>query len=532
MAHAGFLKDCQDTLEEVILLDPDANLGSNKLPNYTALRKVTLPEGYPVIASNAFQGCSALTEINLPDSLTGIGRYAFSGCPIASVTVPAGVSAIDYVFEYNTALTSVTVPNSVQTMEGAFRGCTALKSVNMPWEEGSVSSLRYAFQDCNSLESIWISPYVTDLTNAFSGCAALSNFMPSEEGDAITAMENAFEGCSSLTGIWLPEGKFTFLSSGMFRNSGLREIEIPNGVTAIYQDAFCGCGELHSVLLPQTLESIGRYAFANCGALGVLDVPDSVLSLSSDAFENDRIDLITTQGKPAWNVAMQSDEDEIRAAFRDQIEFPSGAQTGMKVDGNTITLTAPEVAPNGNYRYTYFLKAADGSDFQTQTGENRLSASFSGLHPDAMAYIGWVGVGFDFSSIDTATGDVRPGYNGAVSKRVSYPFVAVNEQGEIQFLSEMDSVAYLPQSLISLDSEAFADAGLSGCFIVCPPGVKRLDDSIFAHSGIRAVYLPESVESMGNDVFDGCSVVIYCVSGSWAEEWATGQGLPLVALEK
>ena len=42
------------------------------------------------------------------------------------------------------------------------------------------------------------------------------------------------------------------------------KVIIPEGVTKIEVDAFCGCKQLEEVVLPASLESIARNAFAHC----------------------------------------------------------------------------------------------------------------------------------------------------------------------------------------------------------------------------------------------------------------------------
>lgn len=533
ISRVEILKNCHETLEELTLLDPSRT--NISLQDHIALRKLVLPEGLEKLPRNAFKGCIAMEEANLPSTLQEIGTYAFSGCPIRQITIPSGVSCIDYVFEYNTALPYVSIPNSVQSMEGAFRGCTALAIVDMPWEETSVTALKYAFQDCASLQSVWLSPYITNLYYAFSGCTSLNEVLLSEDGPAFSNTQHAFENCASLSGIWVPEGKFAQLDTCIFAGSGLVDIEIPEGVAVISTNAFQGCPYLQQVSLPQSLNVLGDLAFADCPMLGSLDVPDRT-SVSYTAFENDWIYLTVTQGSDAWVVAVDSAEDGVHARFRDQMEVAEGTYVTLWSDDSShMTLYAPQVVPDGNYYYFYVLESADGSWTDHRDGQNMLSADFEGLDLDNSVYTGYVWIGYDGSSIDQANRCIRMDYNGVYGGSILWePDIntAVNAAGEIRFISGLAFANYLPQNLTAIESEAFDGTALDRRFIVCWPGVESIGSRAFAGSGIQAIYLPESVRSVGAGAFDGCDVTVYCVAGSWAESWANSRGLPCHAMEK
>jgi hypothetical protein len=71
----------------------------------------------------------------------------------------------------------------------------------------------------------------------------------------------AFSGCSSLT-----------------------SVTIPNSVTSIGSSAFTGCRSLISIAIPNSVESIGDSAFYGCSGLTSITIPDLVTSIGSDAF--------------------------------------------------------------------------------------------------------------------------------------------------------------------------------------------------------------------------------------------------------
>ena len=66
--------------------------------------------------------------------------------------------------------------------------------------------------------------------------------------------------------------------------SGLTSIEIPNSVTSIGNGAFSYCSGLMSVTIGNSVTSIGGGAFSNCSGLTSVTIPNSVTSIDSGVF--------------------------------------------------------------------------------------------------------------------------------------------------------------------------------------------------------------------------------------------------------
>lgn len=69
-----------------------------------------------------------------------------------------------------------------------------------------------------------------------------------------------------------------------FKNSKIKEMDIPNGVSKLDVCAFA-YSALERISLPDTLKVIGAYAFANCTHLTELTIPKSVSQIDDHAFE-------------------------------------------------------------------------------------------------------------------------------------------------------------------------------------------------------------------------------------------------------
>ena len=94
--------------------------------------------------------------------------------------------------------------------------------------------------------------------------------------NTITRIGNdAFYKCDELISINIPKS-VTYIGYDAFANTGLTSIEIPNSVTEIMRASFGGCEHLTSVKLPNTIVCIGDGAFEDCTSLTDFEIPESV----------------------------------------------------------------------------------------------------------------------------------------------------------------------------------------------------------------------------------------------------------------
>lgn len=66
----------------------------------------------------------------------------------------------------------------------------------------------------------------------------------------------------------------------------IKEINIPNGITTIYNNVFNGCTNLTNVTIPNSVTSIDHQAFYDCTSLKSISIPDSVTSIGNGIFRN------------------------------------------------------------------------------------------------------------------------------------------------------------------------------------------------------------------------------------------------------
>ncbi len=153
----------------------------------------------------------------------------------------------------------------------AFSGCTSLTSITV--SEGNEN---YKSVDGNLYSKdgeILIQYAIGKIATAFT--------VP----EGVTAIGNeAFFYCESLTSIELPDSLTTIGVGAFYYCTSLKSIVIPEGVTTIGNYAFYNCTSLTSIELPDSLTTIGNDAFFYCESLTSIELPDSLTTIGNEAF--------------------------------------------------------------------------------------------------------------------------------------------------------------------------------------------------------------------------------------------------------
>ena len=272
------------------------------------LTSITIPNGVISIESGAFHDCKGLTSITIPSTVTSIGYYVFSGCSgLTSIVVEAGNTVYDSRDNCNAIIETASntlirgcettvFPNNVTSIGMyAFTGCSGLTSVTIPKSVTSIETP--SFSDCNNLTSIVVESGNT-VFDSRDNCNAIietaHNYLVA--GCNTTVIPNgvthiaadAFCGCKGLTSVEIPNSVTTILGSAFRFCDGLTSVTIPNSVTYLGGEAFYGCVNLTSVKISNSLTSILVGVFHNCSSLTSVEIPNSVTSIGDLAFSSCR----------------------------------------------------------------------------------------------------------------------------------------------------------------------------------------------------------------------------------------------------
>ncbi len=254
------------------------------------LVSVKIPDSVTAIDGEAFEFCERLRDIVIPESVTKIGPYAFRGCKsLTYIRIPQSVKEIAVGAFEDVGLVHVEIAGTPEKYQYSFSKCSELTSILVP-----STAYHLAFDQCPNIKEVRFSQPLTKITSgAFSGFKAMTSFTIPETvteicGEAfkntqITSLVipesvrkiayNAFGG-SAITEVKWPASMNTI--TGFCCNYVLKEIVIPDTVTAIGEAAFFQCKSLESLELPEGLTEIGEKAFWYCRNLRCINIPKGV----------------------------------------------------------------------------------------------------------------------------------------------------------------------------------------------------------------------------------------------------------------
>ncbi len=200
-----------------------------------------------------------------------------------SVITPTNCgSIISNAFDESKGMYVITFADTVTSIGNcAFMGCSSLTAVTIP--NSVVSIGNYAFMSCSSLTAVTIPNSVVSIGDyAFQGCSSLTAV--TIPNSVVSIGNYAFQGCSSLTAVTIPNSVESIGNGAFMSCSSLTAVTIPNSVESIGNYAFQGCSSLTAVTIPNSVVSIGNYAFQGCSSLTAVTIPNSVESIGNGAF--------------------------------------------------------------------------------------------------------------------------------------------------------------------------------------------------------------------------------------------------------
>ena len=499
-----------------------------------SVKKVTIKDGVTSVGDGAFRYCVGLINTTIPKSVAGIGEESFYGCDSlinidvdrnnldyssingdlynkgrtelvqyaigkndALFDIPDGVISIrNSAFSFCSNLTGVTIPGSVTDIgEHAFMSCSSLINITIP---SSVSRIGDgAFASCSSLPDIVIPSGVMDIGgSAFVGCRSLVSITISDSVSRIG--DSAFRGCVSLTNIDVDSNNpnYRSVSGNLYSKDGTKLIRyavgkkdvlfnIPDSVTDIGIDAFCGCDSLTSIMIPVSVISIDGRAFEECANLR---------------------DVYYGGSKKDWNsvVIAWGNEPLTSAKFHyNSVSIPDSGQCGDNLtwtldDKGTLTIsgtgdmwdwTYGGAVPWADNRYGIKMVVIQNGVMSIGACAFSDCSSLTSITiPDSVTSIG----DSAFSHCSSLTSITIP--NG-VTSIANYAFSHCSSIMSITILGSVTGIG---------------DSAFVGCSsltnITIPDSVTDIGDYAFSYcSSLISITIPDSVTDIGSYAFSDCS---------------------------
>ncbi len=442
---------------------------------------LTIPQSVKTIGSSAFSSCTSFSAIvfNADSCTTG----SLSGCSnVTSLNIGNNVKVIpDYAFYGLNITGTLTIPNSVKNIgKYAFQSCGGLMgALIIP---NSVLTIgQSAFSNCSGLTSLTIGNAVSTIgSNAFSNCSGLTSLTI---GNAVSTIgSNAFSNCTGLASVvfnadsCISMGSYDKVFSGC---TGAVTLTIGNNVKVIPTDAFYGFTGLTGALtIPDSVKSIGNYAFKNCSGLTSLTIGNAVSTIGFGAFSNCtgltsvafNADSCTNTGNNPSYGAFSGCTIAATLSIGDNVKsIPAYMFNGFT--GLTGVLTIPDS-----------VKSIGDCAFQNCSGLTSLTIG------NAVSTIG-------YNAFSNCTGLTSVAFNADSCTNMGNDYSKPVFSGctTVATLSIGDNVKVIPQNAFN------GLTGLQGTLIV-----------------------PDSVVSIGNCAFKGCSNLTKLVIGKSVREILSG----------
>lgn len=232
-------------LEKLFLPEGVTEIGDFAVAYATTLREIKLPGTLQTIGKAAFTDCRSLTaeQLAFPESLRVIGEQAFYQCRglTGKITLPETLKAIICGAFYSCKISEINIPQSLE-----YLGCMAFANS--------------AFEKAILPDNCMLCPKGAQFYNNWELAEA---HLPD---NSTLVPPSVFSGCFSLKKVNVPSMAIT-IGEFAFDQVKISDIDFPETLESIEQNAFQSCNKLTTVVLPASLKSIGDRAFALCDSL-------------------------------------------------------------------------------------------------------------------------------------------------------------------------------------------------------------------------------------------------------------------------
>ena len=358
--------------------------------------------------------------------------------------------------------------------------------------------------------------------------------------DGVTKISGSvFANYNNLKSITIPEG-VTEIGKGAFAGcSGLTNITIPYGVTnlgydnnaywgAVGSGVFQECTSLESITIPNSVKKIGWFAFVDCNSLTSITIPDSVTEIGWEAFQGcSSLKSVKVSNEYCYDYFKELGVSDITFTVSTLEGYEEAQQLGatkLAIDSNSKYASKDGLCLIDNGKLILFI----GKDLTEYTIPESVTSFGEEAFKDCS----------NLKSVKVANKDCYDYFKDKIANIAFYGANASDDgkcliiDGELKIFIAKGITEYtIPESVTSIGERAFwgcsslksvkvankycydyfkdkvddiafygANASDDGRCLILDGKLER-----FSANGITEYTIPESVTSIGDHTFNGCS---------------------------
>ena len=309
--------------------------------------------------------------------------------------------------------------------------------------------------------------------------------------DGVTAIgEDAFWHCYNITSLTIPDTVTTIKTGAFSYCYNLASVTIPDSVTHIEGGAFSSCESLMTVMIPSSVQSIGIGAFAGCTKLETVIVQANITEIASGTFRDcDALkevvlpDSVKTIGVSAFRLCLSLESVTMNGV--EYIHERAFLWSGL----TSITLPA-SLKSIGDEAFCMCERLVKVS----------IPASVTSIGTDVFSCCG-----------ELADVTLEEGLT-VLGERIFYDCPKLEQ-------------IKLPSTLTSIPNRAFFVTGLTS--VTIPDNITSIGESAFAQCNLTSITIPENVTSIGKAAFYANTFTDITILGNCGSDYSHWPGFEI-----